>query len=191
MKNQSRLRLVLILIIILQVVFLTSFVVGKYVFHNTFRGTVTFRADLAEEFLLRERTAVRQEDGSYQLTEPCVPGNEYFLLPGLDVPKDPHVVITGKSSIPAYLFLEVVDETGNAAVTFDLASCWIETNLKDPKEQNGKVYAYSTDGKNPAPITTDETIYIIKDNMVYVSETLGNSTETNLITIYAYLEEVR
>lgn len=194
MKNHSRLRLVLILIIVLQVSLLVSFVAGKYLFRTALKGTVTFQADLATEFLLRESTAERQGDGSYKLQAPYITDNRllpqvYSLLPGLDVPKDPHVVISGKSPIPAYLFIEIVDETGNPAISFEVAGCWINTNMKNPK-YGGTVYAYSTDGSTPAEITTDKIIYILRNNLVYVSQTLNSSEETNLMTIYAYLEEV-
>lgn len=195
MKKQFRLRQLVLILVLVLIASMTSFAVGKYVFKTSFSRTVTFTAELADSFLLRERTAVRQDNGEYILEEPFIENNagspqQYILLPGLDVPKDPHVVITGKTPIPANLYIEVVDRTDNPAISFEMEDHWITTGLKAPKH-GGTMYAYSTNGYVPAEVKTDLTIYILKDNRIYVSQTLNHTGTNELLTIYAYLEEVQ
>ena len=109
----------LILLLSLILVTLVGYVIGKYVDDKALEGRVIFTASLAENVILQEHTAQQQADGSYQLTEPFVTGNDYVLIPGLDIPKDPHILIEGKTNIPAYLFVEVVDALGQATSSKD------------------------------------------------------------------------
>lgn len=195
MKKHFHPRQLALILVILLITSLSGLAVGKYVFTNSFTRTVTFKAELAKDFILRERTVVRQADGQYVLAEPYITNNKlapqrYELLPGLDIPKDPHVVITGKSPIPAYLFIEVVDKTPNDAISFTLEEQWIETTLKTPKD-GGTMYVYSTNGTGPAEITEDLTAYILENNKVYVSQKLHEENTDELLTVYAYLEEVQ
>ena len=152
-KKQFRSRLRLLLVLTLVLLALTGYAVGKYMEDKTIDGRVVFTASLADEVILQERTAQRQENGSYKLVSPMCGGNDYVLLPGLDIPKDPHIVIKGKSTnIPAYLFLEVVDNTPNESLIFSIdGNYWIKTELKQP-QHDGTVYVYSTNQSTYTPI---------------------------------------
>ena len=67
MKFRTRLRLVVLLALLLCA--LIGFAAGKFVQTITFEEKVVFTAELAEDFILRESQAIRQNDGSYQLSE--------------------------------------------------------------------------------------------------------------------------
>lgn len=165
--------------------------VAKYVTTVDVTGAVTFNASLATSVEVKESEAVRNTNGSYTLnTANTVTENSYELIPGLDIPKDPHVVITGKTSIPAYLFIEMVDTT-NTALTFSLTDNWMEVTGATPQTTGGKVYVYTTDKTNAAEITTDLTAEILKDNQVIVSQTVSHGESVGTLTFTAKLVEVQ
>lgn len=188
MSFRARFRLLIVLTLLL--IALTTFAVGKYITTIENESTVSFTARLAKDVILQEHLAVRQPDGSYQLGEEVVKGNSYKLIPGLDIDKDPHIVITGKTNIPAHLYIEVVDNIPNGALRYNLISKnWISSS-RTAKVAGATVYVYSTDGSNPAQITTDQTkIFILQDNKIYVDQGLLSDDESNGLTFYAYLEE--
>lgn len=183
-KFRTRVRLVIVLALILLA--LVGFAVGKYAQDLSFDGKVTFTASLAQNMILQEHTAQKQSDGSYKLLETHTYQNTYYLIPGLDIPKDPHIIITGKTDIPAYLYIKIQNTTGNS-ISYTPDDCWKETGTPG-------VYVYATtnenDEKTAAPITTDLTVYILKGNQISVSQNLlsdGNNTTTLIIS--AWLEE--
>lgn len=179
-KKQFRTRLRLLIILSLLLLGMIGFVVGKYITTIEKKGRVTFTAKLAEAVILQEHTAQRQADGSYNLVEPFVTENTYYLIPGLDIPKDPHIVIEEKTPIPAYLFVEVVDKLDTnlvegetkKPVSYSMATGW--TELEGITGADGsKVYYYN------AVIDQDFSaypIYILKDNKVTVSQYLRCQT---------------
>lgn len=192
-----------VLILLALLIALSGFAVGKYFKTISQDYTIEFTAELAKEFYLKEHVAIRQDDGTYELSDTnYVPVNEkqeYILIPGLDIPKDPHIVINGKSTnIPAYLFLEVVDNTivdqsNNKLLTYNFESCWIPAqNLKTP-QHGGTVYVFCDSEKNPMEITENyignNTINILKEETVTVSQKLLSGVNTGSLTFYAYLEE--
>ena len=191
-KRKFHIRLFLLLVLLVS---LTGFAVGKYIRTlPSHSSQVTFTAKLADSFVLRESKAEKQSDGTYKLsdTEYIINATQnYVLIPGVDVPKDPHVVITGKTSeIPAYLYVEVVSNVKDQ-LQFSLENHWTQTIAKHA-QHGGTVYVYcTTDTKAPVKITGDQTVYIFKDNKIYVSQHLLGTQTNELITIYAYLEEVR
>lgn len=161
-KTRSRLVTVGILAGLLLSVLIGS-AIGKYTTTVPVSGTVTFHADLGT-ITLQEHAAVRQPDGSYALVtaeyaqadttdayneETFVNSNGYTLLPGLDIPKDPHIVIENKTPIEAYLFVEVV-ESGDVGlqdkvITYALTDDWLK--LEDVNGKNGgTVYVYKGTG---------------------------------------------
>ena len=102
---------------------------------NTF--TIGTLLDDSDEFVLKEHEATDADnDGVYTLSETSeVDGNTYTVLPGVDLPKDPFVKTTGALEMDAYVFVEVVDETGTAlSFTVDNTN-W--TELTDVTGPNG------------------------------------------------------
>lgn len=197
MKNkQFRARLRLLIILTLLLLPLIGFAAGKYIQTISRNETVTFTARLAESVELREHKAERTSTGEYTLSKTEYITNKtqsYILIPGLDIDKDPHIVITGKTDIPAYLYIEVVDSTPNPAITYQLEKHWQKTDKKLPQHK-GTVYIFCSVDENrkpkPEKITADQTISIIEGNRICVGQKLlQDKVSDNLITFYAYLEE--
>ena len=120
--------------------------------------------------------------GLYTLNESeRVPGNEYTVLPGTTLKKDPTVHVIGRTTTPAFLYIEVVDTTGDN-LEWKLADGWsICADAVGPN--SGIVYQY-TGTLN----TGDTDIPIIKDNKVTASDTLDLGTGLT-IKFYAYMAQ--
>lgn len=183
-KKQFRARLRLLIVLTLVLLGLIGFASGKYVQDRSFDGKVTFKASLASDVILQEHTAQRQTDGSYKLVEPFVSQNTYYLIPGLDIPKDPHIIIEGKTPIEAYLFVEVVSSL-DAPVTYSVdTSLWTKVDVTS--KHGGTVYRYMGEGFPENPI------YILSGNTVTVSQNLLKTSVDDgddLLTFYVYLIE--
>lgn len=182
---------------------------AKYIATLRATGTVTINAELGD-ITLQEHEAVRQPNGSYELTDVILPimdnpdstdvneeklGNSYVLIPGLDIPKDPYIVITNKTGIEAYLFVEVVDKTANPALTVTADSAhWL--SLGEIGVNGGTVYVYkaTADDKTPTAIDSNfpsDPIYILAGNQIIVSQTLltEDTTAEDTLTFYACMGE--
>lgn len=167
MSFRARFRLLIVLTLLL--IALTTFAVGKYITTIEKESTVSFTANLAKDVILQEHLAVRQLDGSYQLGEKVVKGNSYKLIPGLDIKKDPHIIIQDKTPIPAYLYIEV-ESTLDTPVTYEIDdSIWNELEgvpgvyyYKDAIDENFS--------ENP--------IYILKDNQITVGQLLLSQSDS-------------
>ena len=187
MKAKRIYGLALFLVSLVLITALSSAVYAKYIKKTDFEGnTVTIQANLAEDFTLTESKANRTEMGDYVLdTTTPVMTNQYVLMPGVDIPKDPTIKITGKTALPAYLYVEVVDNISDLAVTYLLADWWQPlAGVTGPN--GGEVYVYNetVDGS-----TANMEIQLIKGNTVYVSQTLDHSADAKSFSIkfYAYL----
>lgn len=179
---------VLLLVFVLVLAATAGVVYAKYI--RTFEQTVnvTVTADLAESVVLYESEAEKKNDGSYELnSESRVTENTYTLLPGLDVPKDPTIEIVGKTNVPAYLYIEVVDKL-NASIAYTLTSDWLDISVTG--KNGGKVYVYAKDGL-PVKLQSFEnlTIGILEDNKLIISESLPRDTKVSL-TFHAYMAQV-
>lgn len=196
-KIPFRTRLLLVALTLLLAA-LMGFAVGKYKNTISIKGTITFSARLAEDVLLQEHEAVRQPDGSYQLnTGKTLQGNTYKLIPGLDIPKDPHIIIKGKTPIPAYLYVEIVDTLDTAKIgqedvkliSYAVADSWERTDLTGAN--GGTVYKYNTVLSNE---NFSDPIYILADNGITVSQYVKSydytaNSDQDVLKFYAYLEE--
>lgn len=99
-------------------------------------------------------------------------GNEYKILPGNDIEKDPYVIVKANSE-SCWLFVEV-EEAGdfvNGKVTWALADGWIAL------DGHSGVYYREVD----ATTADTDPMYVLKDNKVIVSEELTKQ-EVNSIT---------
>ena len=198
-KIPFRTRLHLLIVLTLLVLTLTTVAVGKYVgTAPVFSSKIVLTARLADGVVLQEHLAVRQADGTYVLSEELVSSNTYTLIPGVDIPKDPYIVITGKTNLKAKLYIEIVDTLdtvkigGNdkKLISYSLTSDWKASTRS--AQHGGSVYEYST--------TLDEKfksnpIYILEDNKIEVSQYVKShnitaDSDTDVLTIYAYLEQV-
>lgn len=185
-KMKLRTRLALLILVVLLLSAVTGFAVGKY--RQTFPlapNSVTFTAKLAESMTLQEHKAVRLSDGTYELDmSKTVAANEYILIPGVDIPKDPHITIAGRTSIPAYLFIEVTSTLNTDTQVYHVDdSKW--DHIKT--DGNTKVYCY----KNAV---TDGTIYILRDHpvsgmQIEIKQGILSNAESSLLEIGALLIE--
>ena len=166
-----------------------SFLYAKYIREFNFSGNVTISADLADTFTLLEHEVTQNSDGSYNVNEQTVTENTYYVLPGINIPKDPTITIEGKTSIPSYLFIEVVDNLDHNVITFDIDdSHWQVVQGAEPLN-GGTVYVFTIDG-TPAVLddkTNDElikSIGIIKDNTLNVTS-IAKDANGNDIDFYS------
>ena len=142
------------------------------------------------DFTLKEHIAAKQTDGSYKLTEETtndtVKGNDYYVLPKTDLPKDPFITITGKTNAPAYLYVEVVDGLP-AGMHYNMASCW--TRLEGVTGNNGGViYVYNNGTPIDENSTGLENIAIIAGNTITVDDVPGLAEGQKVsLSFYAYL----
>ena len=177
-KNRTGLALLLLLLLLTA---LMGSAVGKYKKTDTKTGNVQFTAELATNLILLEHKAVKQDDGRYILDEKdTVTENSYILIPGLDIPKDPYVIIEGKSPVPAYLFVEITS-TLDAPVSYEID----DANWKEIKSDGSKkVYCYTGE------IGTGS-INILKYKSVTVSQNLLSNYDDaqDVLTIRAILKE--
>lgn len=159
---------------------------AKYVTTVDLTGAVRFTADLAVDVTLLEHKAERQSDGSYQLGGEWVDKNTYVVMPGVDILKDPTITITTKSAIPAYLYVEVVDNLPSS-VTYTLDDQWVPLTIL-----GRTVYLYKYDEDYNFPDADAEgkiTINIIKNKVITVSHTYDPAAAASDFNIkfYAYL----
>lgn len=148
---------------------------------NTFvAGGAVNQGDLE----LFEHVATKNNDGTYTLGETTVTSNTYVVMPGVNLPKDPTVNVKAASGA-YYLFVEV---TKGAKVDGDTlgytvdGSKWIRLNI-----EGREVYAYTTDGTNPAilntPVSnahvlTGDTITVSRDEAKIAALTADNANLT-------------
>ena len=114
-------------------------------------------------------------DGSYTLDpNVTVTSNTYKLIPGLTIPKDPYITITGKTSVDAYLYLEVIEVNKAVQLSYTIDSgYWTPVDgIAGP--HGGSVYYYNrtpgngykindqTTGLSAIPILTSDSFRLGK-----------------------------
>ncbi len=177
----------LFLVVLIMITALSNAVFAKYLRRFNYDRKVTVSAELVETLRLFEHEAVRNDMGEYALNNANeVSSNEYILMPGVDIPKDPHIEIKGKTSIPAYLYVEVVDKLNTTTVTYSLTGDWtLLSGITGPN--GGKMYVYK---EKLTGTPADITIPVLSDDTVYVSASLDR-TQTNLnLDFYAYMLQI-
>lgn len=110
-------------------------------------------------------------------------GKDYKIIPGVDIPKDPKVTVNVNSEA-CWLFVKVEEEGTFVAnkVTYSIADGWTKgdgTNIPE------NVYYREVDA-----VTADTSFDVIKDNKVYVKDTLTKEDIKNItnptLTFTAY-----
>lgn len=196
-----------------------SAVYAKYITQVTLNGKLTVRADIGT-IVLQEHNVKNNGNGLFELVgvkddgtcdggvhEHIVAeaghenGSLYHLLPGLDIPKDPHVIVEKDNDMPVYVFVEVCGTLDDSAVSFTIdENFWIPLkNAGIPVSgiHGGVVYVYSKDKTNAAvvaDITEDfvNPVYILKDNKLEVKQDLLQKDTINLeLTFYACMYQVK
>ena len=134
---------------------------AKYRTQVVVTGQINYFNQLSRSFVLRESKVSADELGALTVTETPTEQNTYYLIPGTTLPQDPAIVITHKSSIPAYLYLLVEGDPVGAAIDEER---W--TSLGEVTSPvSGKLYVYPAvldggeggeDGTLSIPILSDE-----------------------------------
>lgn len=208
--KRKRSRLLVLAVLVLLIASLIGGAIGKYLTTVSVPGKVTFTASLAEDVILQEHKAERNPDGSYSLTDQIATAdpygnyNSYELLPGLDIPKDPHITVVNKTPVEAYLFVEVVENgdvgTDGEVITYAMDSCWLKLNGVTG-DHKGTVYVYK--GADAAEKKLDDSIGAAwtvkllaplsegKPETIRVSQKLITtaSTGNDILTFYATMGE--
>ena len=132
---------------------------------------------------LREHEA-RLENGVYVLNKNKeVDENTYdTVIPGVDIAKDPFIKLELDNSRVDYeLYLNVTESNVPATVTYKLLKEW-----EFVSKQNGtSVYRY----KGTIASNFNDTISILQENKLYVSEKYAGNGQTFSLTFSAYLQQ--
>ena len=154
---------------------------AKYMTSVPLSGTVRFNAQLADNVTLQEHKALRNVDGSYSLGTETTDKNSYSVMPGVDIPKDPYFTITNKSSIDAFLYVEIVDSSPDPdTVIYNLTTDWEKLDI-----QNRNVYVY----KGVFQGNTQD-IPILNNNMIYISDQYDPASENFNLKFYGYMVQI-
>lgn len=173
-------------------VIVTGTVFAKYKQSITFNpvNLTVSSGHLADVFTLQEHLAVRQSDGTYTLNKAqTVASNAYSVIPGVSIPKDPHFTLKGKSKLPAYLYVEIIDGLGTSGLSYSVSDQWLDLDLTG--KNGGKVYVY-TGGTGSAKLLKEDfnvtEIYILQDDQVTVSSASTSGFDVSL-TFHGYLAQ--
>lgn len=127
---------------------------------------------------VREHLAV-YDNGYYTLdgTKETKTGNIYeYVIPGVDIPKDPWVLVDGQFDVSFALYLKIVKDNFPKSITYSLIE-----EYWDQVEDN--TYKY----KGIVPMKDE--IKIIEDDTVFVSQNYhGNGTFE--LTFFAWVEQI-
>ncbi len=168
---------------------------------NTFAVGTILNKD--GEFVLKEHQATyNKNSGGYDLGETEVDANTYSsVAPKMIVAKDPFVRINAIVETPAYLYVEVVDETAEEALVYKIASEWKQLTDDDGtavKGRHGGDVYYYVDNKGDAikiagDCTNKEqmenvlTVSILKDNQVVIGNVESFGSDADTLSFYGYL----
>ena len=163
---------------------------------TTQQVALTVNADLAASLEVKEHQLTGDYYDEYELSsDTLVESNAYVLMPGVSIPKDPKVYVTGKTSIPAYLYVEVVDSTNlvtsgeDAAFVYSLTGDWAKLTEVTGKN-GGEVYVYNTVLQTEGENVQDFEIPILTGNTITVTEKLNKgSNYSGSLTFYAYMAQ--
>ena len=106
--------------------------------------------------------------GDINITLGETTGNDYKIIPGVNIDKDPKVTVK-KNSEACWLFVKVEEEGMFVAnkVTYSIADGWTKG---DGTKIPANVYYRAVDA-----VTSDTDFAVLKDNKIYVSEELSKS----------------
>ncbi|MBQ4533648.1 MAG: hypothetical protein IJA18_00440 [Ruminococcus sp.] len=147
---------------------------AKYVRKVKLKASVEFSSELAQSITLNESKANITDSGKYELdTSEKVTENNYKVMPGVNIPKDPEITITGKTGIPSYLFIKAEETDIPDTITYSLCDQWKKLSNKD------NVYVYTKDDFN-SPIK------IIENDILTVSQQYNGEIFNLDFTAYLY-----
>lgn len=182
----------LLLVLLTATAIIVGTVAAKYITEKRVPGRIKVSVELAQSIEMFEHKVTRTEDGGYDTVATEVAGNTYKLMPGVDIPKDPTVRITGYTGLSSYVYVEVVGEPAEVVgkpktVSFAIDDGW--TLIEGVTGPNGgKVYYRELKAANNETYPKDVEINVLKDKKVTVSQWVERNTNLE-IKFYAYVAE--
>ena len=182
-NQKLRFLAVFALLIVTACAMMSAGVFSKYIAQRSVANQAGYNNTLAEAFKLLDQPIVVNEDGSYEKdtaddAEPTS-GYTYKLIPGITLPAEPYIEITGKTEVPAYLYIEV-ENTGDVTLTFDDA--WSPLGVTG--KMGGDVYVYDSGtaltGDDPEAVLTVPTFTVDELSSIPI-------TTEGEIKVYAYM----
>ncbi len=162
------------IVVLTAVAILTAGLNAKYVRKVNLKGSVEFSSELAQGITLNESKANITDSGKYELdTSQKVLENSYKVMPGVNIPKDPAIKVTGKTGVPSYLFIKVEEKDIPDSVVYSLCDHWKKLDNSD------NVYVYTNDNFNSE-------IKIIEDDILIVSQQYNGEAFNLDFTAYLY-----
>ena len=131
---------------------------AKYATTKTVEGTLTVTANL----------------GDIAMDESTITGS---IIPGVDIPVNHKVLVTEKSSIPAYVYLVLDINITDNALEFSPSDEWEEISKTTKDGIKTIVYVYA-DGTDPIEVKNDVTIPV--GGTLVVSQYFNTSNKINL-----------
>ena len=165
MKKANKFPYRLLLLVVLALAVIVSVVGTGYAKYKTdviLTNEVSQSNQLADSFRLLQKQAAVQPDGSYVFSDSPVTSEAYYLIPGIHIDQTPYIVVTGKTDIPAYLYLEVIGSGLDPKLGYQLASDW--TRLEGVKGRQGG------------------DMYVFRDGFVLDAESLSQNTAGDTVT---------
>ncbi len=184
-KNKLTALILLLSLIGVVILSVVGGVLAKYITEKRLSGKINVSGQLAVSIEIVEHNIDRKPSGEIVLdTTKERTHNEYPLMPGVDVAKDPFVRVTGFSGADSWLYVEVLKSADfPSTVTFEIDSGWTKlSGVTGP--QGGEVY-YKALGASDAG---DVTANILKDQKLIVSDQLARGTRATL-TFNAYIAQ--
>ena len=188
-KRDKRKLLSLLLVAILAMAAVAGTVYAKYAGEQKLSGKITVSAKLATDLEIFEHQATRQTNGTYTLGTTEVAENSYVLMPGVDVPKDPTVRVTGYTGMDAYLYIEVVGEEKTDPVYFEVDTQKWTALTGETGPNGGKLYYKALGASDKADEILVEILKKLTDadnKQVRVSDTLPRTADLD-VSFYAYI----
>ena len=159
-RKKMGLILALVLLTLAGIVLLIVNGYSKYRTQLMISNEVDYTNQLAASFKLMDEPVKQQLDGSYALdtdvsAKPTQGGN-YRMIPGITIPAAPYVEIIGKTEIPAYLYLEIVNPE-HIQILIDSEKWTLLDGVTG--KNNGQIYVYQSvlsgeEGKTDLKIPT-------------------------------------
>ena len=186
-KSKSLLLLSVLLIAVVAITVTVGLVSAKYVRENHIPGKITIRGDLAESIEVFEHTVTGNPDEYELSTAETLEGNEYLLMPGVDVPKDPAVRVVKYTGVNAYVYVEVISTADPDFVTFSLSDKWTKLDLSSAEGMTDRVIYYYN-GALEADENGNLVLPILDGTGLTVSDKLPRTTQAS-VDFKAYIAQ--
>lgn len=158
---------------------------------NTFVASAT-PSNFVDDLTLNEYNIEADGNGGYnKLTTTNTSGNNYTIVPGVELPKHAFVHLARTNTTPAFLFIEVVNPLDEDVFTYSIDSRWVKLDgVTGP--QGGAVYVLGTKSSETVTGTVlnamNANYDILTDNIVTVKDNATPAASVSM-SFYAYVTQ--